>query len=240
MIIEDNVIVDNMGLGIRCVNGDSFRGPQFLYNLIARNRDGGIYCINPSASIEYNYIVDNGAIGVESRNLKSFQHNGIFNNESLQYMFLGSADQVAANNDWGISDSNAIDALIYDQFDDSNFGTVQYAPFLRIDDSNPTVLGLAPADGDTDVDLDVVILVVFSEIMRASTLNNDTVTLFEGEDKVPGKINYSGGVLVEFDPDGLLKGDTVYTLTLSSDIHEKTYLKNSIDTHMTSFVTKSN
>ena len=235
--IEDNVIGDNMGPGIYCTS--TIRGPSISYNLISRNAEDGVYCTNPSAAIEYNYIVDNGGNGVNAGNLKSFHHNGIMSNSLFQCVFLGSADQIAVDNDWGTSDSNEIDGLIYDHFDDPILGTVQYVPILTVDDSKPTITSVNPVADDSEVDLDVVIQVTFSEDMRASTLNGDTVTLFEGDNKVPGKINYSEGVL-EFDPDELLIGETVYILTLSSDIQEATYLKNSIDTFTTSFVGKKN
>ena len=235
--IEDNEIFENLGSGINCTSTST--GPSILYNVISQNGDEGVYNINTDVTFEYNHITDNDENGVVTENLKSFQQNGIFNNNPFQCMYLGSTDQAAPNNDWGTSDSQEIDALIYDHLDDPNVGTIQYIPFQRIDDSKPTVVSVSPVDGGSEVNLDVIIEVAFSEDMRASTLNTDTVILSEGENIVPGKIIYSDGIL-EFDPDGLLKGDTIYTLTLSSDIQEATYLKNHIDAYSTSFVTINN
>jgi len=235
--IEDNDIVENLGSGIRCTSTSS--GPSILYNLISLNSGEGVYNVNTHATIEYNHIIDNDANGIVTTDLKSLQKNGIFSNNLFQCMYQGLTDQAAPSNDWGTSDSQEIDALIYDHFDDPNVGTLEYTPFQLIDDSKPTVVSVSPDDGDSDVSLDVVIQLTFSENMRGSTLNTSTVMLSDGENIVLGKVIYSNGIL-EFVPDELLKGDTIYTLTLSSDIQEATFLKNHIDVYVTSFVTTNN
>jgi parallel beta-helix repeat protein len=235
--IEDNDISENLGSGINCTS-TSF-GPSVLYNFISRNGGEGVYNVNNNATIEYNHIINNDSNGVVTIDLKSFQKNGILNNKLFQCMYLGLTEQAAPNNDWGTSDSQEIDVLIYDHLDDPNVGILQYTPFESIDDSKPTVVSVLPVDGESDVGLDIVIVVTFSEDIRASTLNTNTVMLSDGEDIIPGKTIYSEGIL-KFVPDKLLKGDTVYTLTLSSDIQEATYLKNHIDGYVTSFVTINN
>jgi hypothetical protein len=235
--IEDNDISENLGSGINCTS-TSF-GPSILYNFISRNGGEGVYNVNTYATIEYNQIIDNDANGIVTADLKSFQKNNISNNNLYQCMYFGLTDQAAPNNDWGTSDLQEIDVLIYDHLDDPNVGTLQYIPFESIDDSKPTVVSVFPVDGESEVGLDVIIIVTFSEDMRASTLNTNTVMLSDGENIVPGKTIYSEGIL-KFVPDKLLKGDTVYTLTLLSDIQEATYLKNHIDGYVTSFVTINN
>lgn len=232
--IEDNDIVENLGSGIRCTSSSS--GPFVLYNVIARNGQEGFHNTNTGATIEYNHIIENGADGIVTTDLKSLQQNGIFGNSAFQCVYLGIPDQLASNNDWGSSDSSEIDDLIFDHADDPNVGVVQYVPFQRVDDSQPSIVSVVPADGDGGVDPSVVVTVTFSEEMRASTLNTDTVMLSDGEDAVAGEIAYSEGVLT-FTPKKPLKLDAVYTLTLSSDIQEATYLKNHIDLYVAAFAT---
>ena len=70
-----------------------------------------------------------------------FSNNNVYSNNATYAVYLGSdgavvnwtghsLDLVAENNWWGTADDATIQSLIYDWFDDSSLGTLDYTPFL--------------------------------------------------------------------------------------------------------------
>ncbi|CAN5455338.1 hypothetical protein BH11PSE11_BH11PSE11_03090 [soil metagenome] len=83
-------------------------------------------------------------------------------------------------------------------------------------DTTPPTVSLANSNA-TNVALNARITATFSEMMAASTFNASTFTVMQGSTPVAGTISYNG-VTASFKPTALLNPNTVYTVTISSNV----------------------
>lgn len=79
----------------------------------------------------------------------------------------------------------------------------------------PTVNSTDPANDATNVILNKVITITFSEAMDASTINATSFHIEEGTNNVSGIVSYSGTV-ASFAPESYFAASTSYTVTLST------------------------
>lgn len=152
VIILNNVIADN-------VTSSSAGGiyswsspPTILNNHIVRNtanNDVGIYyysCYYDSIrfnTIAYNKNTDYGNNFNRTLYLTlaypEIKNNNIFNNDAFYELYndnyQGTPNVAATNNWWGTANDVDIQAKIYDWFDDSNLGIVNYSPYLTTPDT---------------------------------------------------------------------------------------------------------
>lgn len=89
--------------------------------------------------------------------------------------------------------------------------------FTTGDFTDPEILSQYPTDNQTDVSADVALTITFNEPLNQSTVDANSFTLSQGGSSVPGVISFSEND-VKFTPDNLLKGNTVYTVALTTDI----------------------
>lgn len=88
------------------------------------------------------------------------------------------------------------------------------------DTDGPTILKVSPEDGESDVSIETVVSVLFSEDVKDSTLNADS---FNVRNQVSGLVNSSSvhledGVLGVFTQDSPLQRGTMYTATITTDV----------------------
>ncbi|MFO7938725.1 MAG: ice-binding family protein [Bacteroidales bacterium] len=87
------------------------------------------------------------------------------------------------------------------------------------DDNNvnlsPTVLSTDPANNATDVVLNKIVTVSFSEGMNYMTLTSETFTISQGTTPVAGTVSYSG-TTASFEPTAVLTSNTLYTATVTN------------------------
>lgn len=96
--------------------------------------------------------------------------------------------------------------------------TAELVTLSSTDTTAPTVLGMQPPSGTTDVETTQVLGVQFSEPVDVTTLTSAHITLDNGG-SVSGTISAGEqGLMVFVVPDTPLAPDTTYTLTLSSGI----------------------
>lgn len=85
------------------------------------------------------------------------------------------------------------------------------------DTTKPKVTSVTPANGSDFVSVGADISVTFSEAMDQSTMINSTLAF---EPAVTGMASYSDKVLT-FEADSLLRGDTIYTVTVTTAAKDK-------------------
>lgn len=83
----------------------------------------------------------------------------------------------------------------------------------------PTVVSTDPANSGTDVSINKIIAIYFSESIDPLTINSTTFTLKEGTTAVTGTVAYSGKTAT-FKPTALLSANTLYTATLSNGVKD--------------------
>jgi predicted small lipoprotein YifL len=93
------------------------------------------------------------------------------------------------------------------------------------DQTTPTVSSTIPSNGSVDVPVDLPggISITFSKIMDASTINDQTVILADGQNSVPGSVMYtdiSGVSTAVFTPSSTLNPTTLYKVTVDADIQD--------------------
>jgi predicted small lipoprotein YifL len=98
-------------------------------------------------------------------------------------------------------------------------------PLPPPDETPPQVNSTIPANGSVDVPVNLGdgITILFSEVMDASTINDQTITLTTGQNPVPGSITYqdSAGVSVAvFTPSSILNPATLYKITVDSNVKD--------------------
>ena len=102
----------------------------------------------------------------------------------------------------------------------------------------PVVNSSDPLNNATDVVLNKVIAITFSEAMNPSTINNSTFTLKQGATAVPGTVGYSG-TTATFTPSNVLTAGLLYTATITTGA--KDLAGNALATNIVwSFTTGSN
>ncbi len=98
-------------------------------------------------------------------------------------------------------------------------------PLPPPDETPPRVNSTIPANGSVGVPINLNesdgITILFSEVMDASTINGQTITLTTGLNSVPGAITYqdSAGVSTAvFTPSSILIPATLYKITVDSSV----------------------
>lgn len=86
----------------------------------------------------------------------------------------------------------------------------------RVDQTPPEILSAVPATNAQNVKVSSLVTVEFSEEMDASTLTSDGFFV----NGVGGSVTYFG-TMAEFQPAANLQHDTVYTVTLTTDLTDK-------------------
>lgn len=85
--------------------------------------------VDSPASVTYS-VIYGYAVGIQGAPT-TFHHNNIYGNTQYNLKLTGSGNVTAANNWWGTTDTNTINAKIYDKNDNLNLGTVTYTPILN-------------------------------------------------------------------------------------------------------------
>ncbi|MCU0485256.1 MAG: PKD domain-containing protein [Anaerolineales bacterium] len=172
-VVSNNIISDNNGIGLRLY---SYSGSAVnaSHNAILRNtaeNDAGltVLYLDAGSSITYNTILGNLNTGSTALRTSYFNYNTwgspVFNYNNLTgnngYALYNDNTQGlpnidAVNNWWGTSSSTEIQALIYDYFDDTTRGIVDYSPYLSALEldapvSPPSGFTLAPSDTSFDL-----------------------------------------------------------------------------------------
>ena len=99
----------------------------------------------------------------------------------------------------------------------SDDATTTVLVVVEDDTTPPTVSSVSPQNSDTDVDIDAVVTVTFSEAMDASTITAASFTL--AGSAVSGTVTYDPATCTAtFTPDGNLEYDHEYTARLSTAI----------------------
>jgi len=146
VIISNNTITNNFALsgGGIYVKGSTV---TIFNNSINSNKAQnapaiGYYCCAENNNIHYNHIIGNEATGLAPTytiyvNLHPLiNYNNLFNNIATYDLWndnpQGSANLNAENNWWGTSSESEIQTKIYDWFDDSSRGIVDYFPYLNV------------------------------------------------------------------------------------------------------------
>ena len=89
----------------------------------------------------------------------------------------------------------------------------------------PQVKSTIPANGSVDVPVNLSsgIAIVFSKEMDASTINDQTITLADGQNSVPGSITYTdtaGVFTAVFTPSSILNPTTLYKVTVDMNVKD--------------------
>lgn len=90
-----------------------------------------------------------------------------------------------------------------------------------LNEGEPKIVSVFPADGESDVARDQVISVTFNLTMDPSTINDSTFFVSDGAASVEGIINYSE-TTATFTPFNTFDAETDYTVTLSTGIKNRT------------------
>jgi hypothetical protein len=94
---------------------------------------------------------------------------------------------------------------------------ISWTSGLAPDITAPTVSWILPANGQTNVPINIQLNATFSEWMDPLTLNPATFTLRQGTTLVPGTVTHSG-VSALFIPTQALSNKTVYTVTIKGGV----------------------
>jgi len=196
------------------VNGPIFSSPAINSDgtIYFGSLDRNIYAVNPGGTLKWSYETDgevwsSPAIGLDGT------------------IYIGSNDNkfYAVNQDGTLKWSHITDGPVFSSpaigsdetvYVGSDTGKV-YA--FGSDATPPTVSGVSPEDGATDVAVDTVITATFSEPMDSSTINETSFNL-EGS-AVSGMVTYDpASYTATFTPDTDLEYDHEYTARLSTAI----------------------
>ena len=165
--INHNVIADNSASDS---GGGIHTSGTVSYNSILRNSvsGSGNYAaahLSGSDNFDYNTIVNNLAPGVGHPKAVYISGNPAFNNNNLygntgSALYNGNAQGLpnlnATNNWWDTTDEADIQALIYDWFDDSTLGLVDYTPYRTAHNTQAPIspsTGLVPVPGGDSITL---------------------------------------------------------------------------------------
>jgi alpha-tubulin suppressor-like RCC1 family protein len=83
----------------------------------------------------------------------------------------------------------------------------------------PVVVRTSPTRGETDVGARFVVLVVFSEPMRATTITGQTLLLLKGDQTVPAAVQLrQDGIEAQLTPQDVLEPGTTYTIVVTTGV----------------------
>jgi hypothetical protein len=163
-VIERNYIINNLITGIEIIGaghstirhnliaGNGFWGMALEQkaqnnhiegNSIEFNQNGVLITTGKNGVSQYNNFIANGihnntdtAVMFRSAPQSIFEKNSIYrNNDSTAFYNLTGIDIEAENNWWGTGDTAVINRFIYDAFDDTASGIVNYYPVLNLPDT---------------------------------------------------------------------------------------------------------
>ena len=83
----------------------------------------------------------------------------------------------------------------------------------------PAVILTSPMNGAQNVAINSSITITFNEVMDASTINDQSITLSMGTGNVPGSVTYSDKAAV-FKPASSLDPETIYTVTVDGSVKD--------------------
>jgi len=160
-IIARNMICYNRVSGL----GGGINGVGTIANnsIIGNSAEGGaaIYA-SETADIINNLIIDNYPLSASDTAVCTagrVNGNNVYNNTIIELYNMrgeGSPNLDATNNYWGTTDEVVIQAKIYDWFDDSSKGIVDYSPYLFTPDTTAPIsppTGLTATAGDSGINL---------------------------------------------------------------------------------------
>jgi len=166
-LIENNTLAENEG-GIPLYGSHYVSGQVFRYNCVAHNS----YGINIGGSDSYHPNDWHFYANTFSRNSGNNSNNLInilygsgfqvsynnFLNNSVTYVVANnvSSDVPAKNNYWGTTITSQIDSMIYDYYDDFEYGKVLYNPILTAINTKAPIsppTDLTATAGDSDINL---------------------------------------------------------------------------------------
>ncbi len=164
--VSHNVIVGNIGGG-GIYSVYNYQVATISYNSILNNVSayGGVRIVHSNATdvisntILYNNASRTNRGGVRILGHPNFNFNNVYNNTACDLYnsnAQGTADVNAENNWWGTADSAQIMTRIWDWFDDTAQGVVDYTPYLsshNIDAPISPPTGLVAAPSGTSIAL---------------------------------------------------------------------------------------
>jgi len=219
--IRSNQIYNNASDGIYCYKRRAYDklDPVITLNNVHDNVGYGIYCwaLEP-VDVLYNDIHDNTGNGLylEAGDGSHVNHNNLYGNGGLYDLENGNSYYIdSQNNYWGTSTTNEMDSggnpknitRIYDNFDNSGIGTVDYANWLNDYMENID----SDADGLTNI-------WEYANGLDPHLVDTDNDGLDDGDEKTYWGGNWnadpdSDGLINILDPDsdndGILDGDEV-------------------------------
>jgi len=89
----------------------------------------------------------------------------------------------------------------------------------EVDMTSPTILSVSPDDSYSDVFIDSIVELTFSEEIDPSTITTGSFTLNDGTDDVSGIVSVSGNS-ISFAPSMLLSNNTNYAVTITTFIKD--------------------
>ena len=117
-IIKNNILSENGYAGLICELGAK---PILTNNLISLNRIGVVVFSLSQPNL--------GSIAPDDNHNPG--RNRIFNNEEYNFYNHSNKPILAENNSWGDQSIAAIGQKLYDNDDNSKYGSIDYVPFLR-------------------------------------------------------------------------------------------------------------
>ena len=85
----------------------------------------------------------------------------------------------------------------------------------EIDPDAPIIFSTSPINNEQDVERNKVMEIVFDQAMNPSTINNSTITLWDGSTPVNGTVDYSG-TTATFTSANVMEAQTAYTARVST------------------------
>lgn len=140
--INNNDIRYNYHAGIRT---EVKASPEIINNIISENGYAGLICELGARPVLTDNLISLNRIGVvvfslSQPNLGSLSpgdnynpgRNNIFNNEEYNFYNHSNKPILAENNSWGDDNLSAIALKLYDQKDNSKYGSVDYLPLQKV------------------------------------------------------------------------------------------------------------
>ncbi|MCP4345626.1 MAG: Ig-like domain-containing protein, partial [Desulfobacterales bacterium] len=115
--------------------------------------------------------------------------------------------------------------------------TWSFTTGINPDNTRPEIVSTVPADNETGVSPNSVVIVSFSEIMDAETISTDTFIVSNGSENITGTVEYNGNSAT-FIPEISLDYDTDYIVVITTGVTDPA--GNSLESEKTwSFTTKA-
>ena len=169
--ISNSIISDNSasgsGGGIHASNNNTVTiSHNTISSNTAQNASAVRYCCADNQDFQYNTITGNQATGTDPtytvyvNSHPLLNYNNIFSNTATYELWndntQGSADVNAENNWWGTTETAGIMAKIYDWYDDTARGLVDFIPYLTALDTDAPIsppTGLTATPSGTSITL---------------------------------------------------------------------------------------